>query len=230
LKQRPTKGAWLAVVGLLAASAISVFAAASPARSSTAVNLLPSPEELPARTVAVVSHIPPETRTVTAAELTRAIAQVAAQSRPKAAPTPGQPRYKALEEEALRELLDGLWILGQAAEMGISVTDKEVSVELAQIKKESFKSERQFRSFLQHSHLTMRDVRYRVELQLLSTRIQERIARGVQSQKEAQEKFAAFVTAYLKRWRSRTVCAPRYATERCSNGPAPKAELRPGSH
>jgi SurA N-terminal domain len=213
------------MVALIAASLMSVFAATSLAGSNTAINILPTPEELPAHTVAVVSHIPVESRTLTTAELSRAIAQVAAQSRLKMTPAPGQPKYKALEEEALGELLDGLWILGQAVEMGVSVTDKQVSVELAQIKKESFKTEKQFRSYLKRSHLTMRDVRYRVELQLLSTRIQERILRGVRSQKEAQEKLSAFLAAYSKRWRSRTVCAPRYATEQCSNGPAPKTEF-----
>jgi hypothetical protein len=210
----------------VAASIISVSAAASPAGSNAAIDILPSPEELPAPTVAVVSHIPAKSRTVTTAELGRAIAQVAAQSGPKATPNPGQPRYKAVEEEALGELLDGLWILGQAAEMRIFVTNREVSTELTQIKEESFKTERQFRSYLKRSHLTMRDVRYRVELQLLSTRIQERLARGVRSQKEAQEKFSAFLAAYTERWRSRTVCAPRYATEQCSNGPAPKSAFR----
>lgn len=30
--------------------------------------------------------------------------------------------------------------------------------------------------------------------------------------------FAKFIRAYNLRWRSRTVCAPRVATDRCSNG------------
>ncbi len=206
---------------------MSVLTATSLAGSSTAIDLLPSPEELPAHTVAVVSHVPAESRTLTTFELSRGIAQSAAQSGLKATPTPGQPRYDALEEAALGELLDGLWILGQAKEMGISVTDKQVSVELAQIKEGNFKTKQQFRAFLEKFHLTLRDVRYRVELQLLSVRIEERLARGIRSQKEAQEKFSAFVAAYTKRWRSRTVCTARYVTNRCSNGPAPPSRSHP---
>lgn len=226
MKLRAANRARLAVVALAAASIISVSAATSPADSSTTVEILPSPEELPANTVAVVSHIPAPPRTVTVAELGRAATQTIAQSRSKKAPTPGQPQYKAIEEEALAELLDGLWILGQAAEMGISVTTEKVSVELAQIKEESFNTEKQFRSYLKHSHLTMRDVRYRVELQLLSTRIQERVARGVKGPQNVQKAFSAFVDSYAERWRSRTICAPQYATERCSNGPVPKSEAK----
>ncbi len=205
---------------------MSASAGAGAAGSGMGINLLPSPEELSARTVAVVSHIPAESRAITTAELNRAVTQVATQSRSKATPATERRKHKALEEEALGELLDGLWIQGQAMEMEIFVTNREVSTGLAQIKKESFKTKRQFRSFLEHSHLTLGDVRYRVELHLLSARIQQRLIRGIRSQKEAQEKLSAFLAVYSKRWRSRTVCAPRHATEQCSNGPAPETEFR----
>jgi exonuclease VII large subunit len=102
--------------------------------------------------------------------------------------------------------------------MGISVTSRQVAIELAQIKKENFKSRKQFFAFIKHAHFTLRDIRYRVELQILATRIDERAARGAQTQKELHEKLSAFVDAYKKRWRSRTVCGPRYAISHCSNG------------
>lgn len=38
-------------------------------------------------------------------------------------------------------------------------------------------------------------------------------------QKAEQEFFLAFVEEFNETWRARTVCAPQYATERCSNGP-----------
>ncbi len=211
-------GGDLLVVSALALVLILSSVAASPASSSTPVDTLPAPEDLPARTVAVVSHVPVRSRTITVKELNRAILQTSAQTGVRSAPTPGQRKYKRLEEEAMGELLDGLWIQGQAEEMGIRVTDKQVASELAQIKKENFKSGKEFHAFLKHVHFTLRDVRYRVELQILSTRIQERIAMGTWTQKEAQAVFTAFVAAYKKRWRSRTVCAPLYAIERCSNG------------
>jgi FKBP-type peptidyl-prolyl cis-trans isomerase (trigger factor) len=193
-------------------------AGASLGSAVTATETLPAPEALPGHTVAVVSHIPVRLRTITIKELNRAILQAAAQAGLKAAPATGQAKYPRLEEEALGELLDGLWIQGQAEEMEIVVTDKQIANELAQIKKENFKSGKEFHAFLKHSHFTLRDVRYRVELQILSTRIQERVAIGTWTQKEAQAVFSAFVDAYEERWRSRTVCAPQYAIKRCSNG------------
>jgi parvulin-like peptidyl-prolyl isomerase len=217
VRRRPSGRNFLAVSALALALILSSVTA-SLASSPTAANALPAPEDLPPRTVAVVSHVPVRSRTITVRELSRAILQVAAQAGLRSAPTPGQPKYKWLEKEAMGELLDGAWIQGQAEEMGIRVTDKQVATELAQIKKENFKSRKQFHAFLEHAHFTLRDVRYRVELQLLSRRIEERVAIGPWSQQEVQEKFSAFVAAYEKRWRSRTVCAPQYAIKRCSNG------------
>lgn len=216
MRRRPASRAFLATSALAAALILS-SRGASLGSPTAAPDALPAAESLPGHTVAVVSHIPVRLRAITVKELHRAILQAAAQAGLKSVPATGQPKYQRLEEEALGELLDGLWIEGQAEEMGISVTRRQVVAERNQIEKDNFKSRKEFHAFLKHAHFTLRDVYYRVELQLLSTEIQENIAWGTSSQKEAQKKFSAFVDAYKKRWRSRTVCAPRYAIERCSN-------------
>lgn len=212
---RPTIRALLALVALAATLAIS-----GPALGQAAPSLhpRPSPEELPAGTVAIVDHVSEGSRAITTADLSHAIAQAAAQAGMKSAPSPGHPKYKGIEKEALGELLDGLWIQGQAAEMRIFVSKRQVSAELAQIKKKNFKTKRQFQAYLKHAHLTLRDARYLVRLQLLSTKIQERVAGSVWNEKNIPKVFKTFVAAYQKRWRARTVCAPQYVIERCANG------------
>jgi hypothetical protein len=81
----------------------------------------------------------------------------------------------------------------------------------------------EYRRFLKESRYTRRDVRERVEIQLLSTRLQERfeaqIARETEDESEEQRAFTKFIAEFNARWRARTVCAPKYAIERCSNGP-----------
>jgi hypothetical protein len=184
---------------------------------------LPSPTELPPRTVALVSHVPSATGTITRAELDHAIAQKAAQDGHDSLPTPGSAKYDETAEAALSERLDSAWILGEAAEMGIDVTPGEIAEELAKLKRESFNSDRQYRNFVTESHLTDADIDERVEVQLLSAKVQERIELNVEppTQQAKQEDFADFVKRYTARWRSRTVCVPRYAVENCSNGPSP---------
>jgi len=212
---RPAIRALLALVALAAALAISESALGQAAPS---LHPRPSPEELPAGTVAIVDHVSEGSRAITTADLSHAIAQAAAQAGMTSAPSPGHPKYKGIEKEALGELLDGLWIQGQAAEMRIFVSKRQVTTELAQIKKESFESKGEFQSFLKHAHLTLSDLHHRVRLQLLSTKIQERVAGSVWNEKNIPKVFKTFVAAYQKRWRARTVCAPQYVIERCTNG------------
>ena len=47
-----------------------------------------------------------------------------------------------------------IWIEGQAEEMGISVTPKEVDEELKKLKKQNFKTEAEYQKFLKESHYT----------------------------------------------------------------------------
>ncbi len=104
--------------------------------------------------------------------------------------------------------------------MGIGVRSREVARETEKLKRQAFRNAAQYRRFLREAHYTRRDVKERVEIQLLSERIQERILAGVSGEVAAQRAFAKFIDEYEERWRLRTVCAPGYVTVRCSNGPA----------
>ncbi len=186
---------------------------------SSAVGAVPTPEELPATVIAFVAGVPVGTGRITSAEFQRALLQQAGTAGQDSAPKPGGKGYARLRDAAIGELLDSVWIRGQAAEMGIAVSRRQIAIELASIKRENFKNEAQYRRFLRESHFTQGDVDERVELQLLSTRIQERVARGASGPRQAQAQFEKFVAAYTKRWRARTVCAAEFTIDRCSNGP-----------
>lgn len=224
-------GIGLAVIIVVVAVILISGSSSSP---STSANTLPSPKQLPASTVAFVTHVSSSIATLTSADLTRAMLQTASQQGLKAVPTPGQSKYKEVEESAIGTFLDSIDIQGQAEEMGITVTPQKIDAGLAQIKKENFKSQKQFETFAKTSHFTTKDDLARVKLKLLSEAIQARISQGIRGKTAQQEAFTKFVSAYARRWRSRTVCAPQYAISRCSNGPpipsngqsstAPKAE------
>lgn len=187
----------------------------------------PLPENLPGNTVAVVSHVPASLGRITKVELQRRLAEQAATAGLDSIPKPGGKQYEKLWQAALGELLDAVWVRGQASAMGISVTPRQVARERARLIRQAFRSKAEYHEFLTESHFTQRDVNERVEIQLISTAIQRRILRGVVRESETQEIFSEFVEAYGKRWRARTICAPELATDRCSNGPpAPKQPVR----
>ncbi len=106
-------------------------------------------------------------------------------------------------------------------EMGIAVTQGRITRALVRLRKQAFKSTAEYRRFLREAHLTRRDVRERVELQLLVTEIQRRVVGKVGKGPSGQKAFGEFVNAYEERWRARTVCAPEYMlASRCSNAPS----------
>lgn len=186
---------------------------------------LPAPEELRPNTVARISDVPPRFKTVTIGELRHALVLAAAQQGRRSVPKPGKKGYGKIEKSALDALLETAWIHGLAGEWGIAVTRGEVKRELARIKEESFKSLAEYRRFLKESRYTRRDLHERVELQVLSLGVQERlqtqIERESRNEFEEQRAFRKFLVEYNETWRARTVCAPKYVMERCSNGPTP---------
>ena len=93
----------------------------------------------------------------------------------KAVPKPGTKRYEEVKETALTGLVEGIWLEGEAAEMGIEVSDQKVQRQLAKIKKENFPTEAEFQKFLKESKFTEEDIDERVKLELLAQEVQEEI-------------------------------------------------------
>ncbi len=115
---------------------------------------------------------------VTQAEFDCAFLQVVASSGLKSTPKPGEKQYGELKETTVGSILETIWIQGLAAEEGITVTDKEVVEELKKLKSQNFKTDAEFKKFLKTSHYTTQDVNERVKIQILSTKIQEKLAEG----------------------------------------------------
>ncbi len=158
------------------------------------------------------------TEKITKREFQRALAQAAASKGRRPAPKPGHGGYGKLKDTAIGELLDSTWIGGQAAEMGIGVTSRQIKEERRRLIKIAFKGRAEYHRFLVEARYTLRDLRERLEVQMLATRIGERVTAGLAGRSE-QKAFAQFVAEYEKRWRDRTVCAPEYVLDRCSNAP-----------
>ncbi len=157
------------------------------------------------------------TEKITKREFQHALAQQAAQKGRRSTPKPGHGGYGKLKDTAIGELLDSAWIDGQAGEMGIGVTSRQIKDERRRLIKLAFKGKADYHRFLIEARYTLRDIRDRIEEQILSTRIQERVAAGLSGRSE-EKAFSKFVREYEQRWRNRTVCAPEYVLDRCSNG------------
>lgn len=112
---------------------------------------------------------------ITKEEFDLALEQAAARQQISDIPEAGTPQYDLLQETAMADLLLSRWVAGEADELGIEVTDREVEEELETIIDEQFGGQKQFERFLRESKFSDEDANERVRLQLLSQRIQEDI-------------------------------------------------------
>ena len=106
----------------------------------------------------------------------------------------------------------------KVAEMTIVVGHRQIARAFRRIKLRDFSSIRQFQAYLRSIRVTEAEARQRVKIQVLSQRIENHVVAGVPGVNRAAV-LRRFVNAYLRRWRSRTVCRAEIASERCSNGP-----------
>ena len=141
---------------------------------------------IPDGDVAVVEDTPGDIGEISQADFDKALLQTAARAGLREPPRPGDAQYEDVRMAAMGDILDSVWIQGEADEMGIAVTQKEIDTELENIKRQNFRTEAEFRRFLRESGFTEEDVDERVKLQLLSTQIQQRITEGVPEPSESQ--------------------------------------------
>jgi foldase protein PrsA len=126
---------------------------------------------VPEGDIAVVEDAPDGT--ITQADFDRALEQTAARQGIQKVPAPDDPQYQALADSAQSDLLLSRWVAGEAEERGIEVSDREIDQELDTVKQQQFGSEQAFQRFLKQSGFTEDEARERIELQLISNRIQQ---------------------------------------------------------
>jgi foldase protein PrsA len=86
-------------------------------------------------------------------------------------------QYKSLQQEVLGFLISSSWVLGEAGSLGVKVSDKEVKKRFEQIRNQQFPKTPEFEKFLANSGQTVSDLLLRVKLNLLSSKIQQKIAK-----------------------------------------------------
>jgi foldase protein PrsA len=104
--------------------------------------------------------------------------------------------YSALKEQTMGQLIQADWVQGEADAQGIKVSDKQVKARFQQQKKASFPKEKDFQTFLKQSGLKLDDILLRVKLDLLATKLRDKVTKGKDKVSEKQ------VTAYYDKNKS----------------------------
>ncbi len=101
------------------------------------------------------------------------------QAKPTAAALKSQceQQYTALKQQVLAYLISANWVIKEAEERGIKVSDAEVKKQFNQIKSQQFPKEAEFQKFLASSGQSVSDLLLRVKLDMLSSKIQQKIVK-----------------------------------------------------
>jgi foldase protein PrsA len=110
------------------------------------------------------------------------------QSKPTAAQLKAQceQQYKALQQQVLGFLISSAWVLGEAESQGVHVSDAEVKKQFEQIKNQQFPKAEEFKKFLASSGQSVTDLLLRVKLNLLSSKIQQKVSKEKGTVTQAQ--------------------------------------------
>jgi foldase protein PrsA len=95
-------------------------------------------------------------------------------------------QYKSLQQEVLGFLISSSWVLGEASSLGVKVSDKEVHKRFLQIREQQFPKPSEFEKFLSNSGQSVSDLLLRVKLNLLSSKIQQKIVKDKSKVSDAE--------------------------------------------
>lgn len=135
--------------------------------------------KVPSGEVVLVEEVPADVGEISQEDYDRTFDQTWKRGGLKAAPKPGDAQYEQVRETALNDLLDQAWLTGEADELGVTATDREVDNEFASIRKDQFEDDAAYQKFLKDSGFTEEEVLSRVKLQVQSRKIEDSITKSV---------------------------------------------------
>jgi hypothetical protein len=123
----------------------------------------------------------------------------------------------AVKNEVMGFLVSSDWVLGEAADLNIDVSEAKVRHTFNRIRGKQFPKRREFKVFLRKSGQTVADLLFRVRLNLLSTGIQRHVLAGHRGAKSRQRALGGFVHEFKLKWTAQTSCEPGYVISDCGH-------------
>jgi hypothetical protein len=134
--------------------------------------------------------------------------------------------YRRSKLKAMYFLITVVWTAGEAAELGVKLSDGEVRQELAAFERLLGPRYGGFRRYLADTRATITDIRRIIQLDLLTKKIQQKLERAARarglSQTTRQHALAAFGKEFVHRWTGRTSCSVGYVVPACREYRTPK--------
>ncbi len=118
-------------------------------------------------------------------------------------------------------LLSSDWVIGEAAQLGVNVSEAAVKRQFDHIRAQQFPHRREFQKFLRSSGQTIADLLLRVRLNILSQSIQKHVVAAANGAEAKQRALSEFVKSFKVRWQSQTVCVKAFTVLDCGSTQEP---------
>lgn len=117
--------------------------------------------------------------------------------------------------QALAFLITSQWVLSEAAQRDVSVSEAQVKGRFGQLTKQAFSKGSSLQSFMAKSGQTEADLLGRVKVELLQQQIASQVTAG-KSASQRGAALASFEHTFHEHWKPLTRCEPGYVMEDCS--------------
>jgi hypothetical protein len=133
----------------------------------------------------------------------------------------GSSKHRLSASEVMKQVMGFLissdWVLGEAADLNIHISEGEVRHTFAHIRNQQFPKKKEFKTFQKQSGQTIADLLFRVRLNLLSTEIQRHALAGHRGKNSRKRALGSFVNAFKRKWTAQTYCEPDYVIPDCGH-------------
>ncbi len=119
--------------------------------------------------------------------------------------------------EVLSFLISSDWVMGEARDLHIGVSAAQIKRAFDRLKAQQFPRRGEFEAFLRSSGETVADLLFRVQLNMLSERLQRHVVAVHGGPRARQRALSRFVKAFHAKWSAQTYCAPGYVVTDCGH-------------
>jgi hypothetical protein len=119
--------------------------------------------------------------------------------------------------EALEFLISSDWVLGEARDLHVAVSAAQIKRQFDRVKAQQFRRRAEFKAFLRSSGETISDLLFRVQLNMLSERIERHVSAVPGGPRAQQRARSRFVQAFKAKWMAQTYCAAEYTVPDCGH-------------
>jgi foldase protein PrsA len=128
-------------------------------------------------------------------------------------------KYRKLQQHVLNVLITFQWLLGESEKQGVNITDSEVNRQYERFSHERFPKTGELKRYLTITGESLADERLRMKMDLLGTRLNEKMERKVKDEGAGvQQQLLAVVRwnkEFVARWLARTNCRVEYVVSNC---------------